>query len=72
MTVKHWNTGASAVRFRDQAGKRASERDKIKKLLKKIYPYHHTIQLGSWKISWYKKTGWSSLEIKKKGIYIIY
>jgi hypothetical protein len=46
--------------------------NKMKKLLKKIYPYRHTIQLGSWKISWYKKTGWSSLEIKKKGIYIIY
>ena len=46
--------------------------NKMKKLLEKIYPYHHTIQLGSWKISWYKKTGWSSLEIKKKGIYIIY
>ena len=30
MTVKHWNTGASAVRFRDQAGKRASGRDKMK------------------------------------------
>ena len=25
MTVKHWNTGASAVRFRDQAGKRTSK-----------------------------------------------
>jgi len=29
MTVKHWNTGASAVRFRDQARKRTSRRDNI-------------------------------------------
>ena len=25
MTVKHWNTGASAVRFRDQAGKQSKK-----------------------------------------------
>ena len=29
MTVKHWNTGASAVRFRDQAGKRTSKDNNI-------------------------------------------
>ena len=29
MTVKHWNTGASAVRFRDQAGKRTSKENNI-------------------------------------------
>jgi len=45
---------------------------KLKKLLKKIYPYHHVIQLGSWIISWHKKTTWSSITVKKKGIYIIY
>ena len=44
----------------------------MKKLLKKIYPYHHTIQLGSFRISWTKKTTWLSLEINEKGIYIIY
>ena len=46
--------------------------NKMKKLLEKIYPYHHTIQLGSFRISWTKKTKWLSLEINEKGIYIIY
>ena len=36
MTVKHWNTGASAVRFRDQAGKRTSRRDNIYDRIEKI------------------------------------
>tara|TARA_R100001143_G_scaffold60021_1_gene59143 strand:- start:95 stop:244 length:150 start_codon:yes stop_codon:yes gene_type:complete len=44
----------------------------MKKLLKKIYPYYQVLQLGPLMISWTKKTKWSSLEIKKKGIYIIY
>ena len=30
MTVKHWNTGASAVRFRDQAGKHKNNTKKKK------------------------------------------
>ena len=28
-TVKHWNTGASSVRYRDQAGKRTSKENNI-------------------------------------------
>ena len=32
MTVKHWNTGASAVRFRDQAGKQSKKKAKAKLL----------------------------------------
>jgi len=39
MTVKHWNTGASAVRFRDQADKQKMHKclnlieDKLKQIL---------------------------------------
>jgi len=44
----------------------------MKKLLKKIHPYPYVLQLGSIMISWIQKGTASSIEIKKKGIYIIY
>ena len=47
-------------------------KEKMKKLLKKIYPYYQVLQLGPLRILWTKKGTWSSMEIKKKGIYIIY
>ena len=44
----------------------------MKKLLKKIYPLPRVLQLGPIMIDWIKKGTASSIEIKKKGIYIIY
>ena len=37
MTVKHWNTGASAVRFRDQADKHKNNTKKKKIILDQKY-----------------------------------
>ena len=37
MTVKHWNTGASAVRFREQAGKQKDNTKKKKITLDQKY-----------------------------------
>ena len=44
----------------------------MKKLLKKIYPHYHVLQLGPIMIDWCKKGTASSITVKKKGIYIIY
>ena len=34
MTVKHWNTGASAVRFREQADKHKNKLQQVLKICK--------------------------------------
>ena len=44
----------------------------LNKLLKKIYPHPHVLQLGPLMIDWCKKGTASSITVKKKGIYIIY
>ena len=49
MTVKHWNTGASAVRFREQASKCTSkEREASMKAVDKYIEYLNEIFNEHW------------------------